>query len=210
MAADPDGFEKMSRTACRRKLGLSMEAKFVGYCGSMYRNRGISTLFDAMEEVRKIRPNTGLVLSGRKERHVRLPAWATWLGYLPDDQVPCLLNAVDVLCIINTPSSFGSYSYPAKLYEAMRCGVPLVASDTPPARWILGNREEHLVTPNDPAALAEKLLRVIDMGEADYGPQPSWEDSADRLEQFLSSPLNDAITVGPTGLSPDNCPRPPH
>jgi len=119
MAADPDGFEPMDRELCRRRLGLPFCIPLVAYCGSIYRNRGVQLLFDAFDDLRRKDADVRLILSGRKDRGVRLPAYAKWLGYLPDEDVPYLLNAMNVLVVINPLSSLGRYSYPAKLYEAL-------------------------------------------------------------------------------------------
>ncbi len=40
MASDP-GFYPMEKKTCREELGLPLGKKIVGYCGSLYRNRGV-------------------------------------------------------------------------------------------------------------------------------------------------------------------------
>lgn len=195
MAADPVGFAPLDRDACRRSLGLDTKKRYVGYCGSVHRNRGIETLFEAIEVVNEHRSDVCLLLSGRLQRGINLPDDAMWLGAVPDADVPKLLNSLDLLAVINRKSSFGNYSYPVKLCEAMACGIPLVASATGPVEWMLSNQSELLVAPGDAAALASKILVHLDDGRVDYGRRYSWEESVDAFISALES--GSAFTAGP-------------
>ena len=48
-----------------------------------------------------------------------------------------LLNSMDVFAVVSRISAFGRFSYPVKLYEAMACRIPVAATATEPATWIL-------------------------------------------------------------------------
>ena len=65
MAADPE-FVPLNRDGCRKRMGLPLEEHLIGYCGAVSRSRGIELLFEAYEELRRKRPGTRIVLSGRK------------------------------------------------------------------------------------------------------------------------------------------------
>jgi glycosyltransferase involved in cell wall biosynthesis len=187
MAVDPIGFRRLDRAECRRRLGLPEAGRLLGYLGSLHPNRGPELLFEA---VRRVRCNPGapaleLVLSGRRSPGLWVPSDARWLGYLPREQVPRLLNALDVLVVINRDSAFGRYSYPIKLYEAMACQVPAVATATPATRWILAGHPELLAPPADADALAERISAALARGRIDYGPQPTWEQGAAQFEAAL-------------------------
>ena len=185
MAADPCYLPEPDVRFCRRRLGLPLDAPLVGYCGSIYRSRGIQLLFDACDELRRKDGDVQLVISGRKERGVRLPSYAKWLGYLPDEDMPFLLNSMNVLAVINQLSAFGRFSYPAKLYEAMACGIPVVATATEPAKWILGNQPMFLANPLAPSDLSAKLSRMLDLGHVSYPGIGNWASSARQFEHAL-------------------------
>jgi len=187
MAADPSGFKPLDKVSCRRKLHLPLNKKLVGYCGSIYRNRGIKTLFQALKELRLKDPNIELVISGRNGKGIHLPKQVKWLGYLPDDQVPILLNSLDVLIVSNRRSAFGNFSYPVKLYEAMQCRIPVVATDTPPANWILSNSHEFLARPEDPTDLVRKIELQLSRNRYIYGDLNTWEKSGSIFEKALLS-----------------------
>lgn len=185
MAADPSGFAPLDRQICRAGLGLALDKKLIGYCGRISSSRGIQTLFDAYVELAKQRPDVELILSGRKDKNIKLPTDAHWVGYLPDEAVPRLVNSLDVLVVSNRPSKFGRFSHPVKLYEAMACNIPVVASATPSTRWILRDHPDLLVEPEDPSKLRETIERVLTKGRIDYGHQADWQSSCETLEQAL-------------------------
>jgi glycosyltransferase involved in cell wall biosynthesis len=188
MSADIQ-FKPMDRCYCRRKLGLPEGKKLIGYCGSLYRSRGIENLFNAFEILNKQDPQIMLVASGRKEKGLEIPSGVKYLGYLPDDILPFFVNSLDVMVVMNQLSSFGNYSYPVKLYEAMQCRIPVVASETPPARWILNNTPRFLSNPDRINDLVLKIQENLSLGRYDYDCLNTWEQSCDNFESALRSVL---------------------
>jgi len=185
MAADPVGFEPRERDDCRRELGLPATGHLVGYCGSMHRSRGVDVLFGAIPLVHAERPDVGFLHSGRTWKDTPLPESIRSFGYIETAQVPLLINSVDVLAVLNRASAFGEHSYPVKLYEAMSCNVPVVATRTRATEWILRDTPECLVPPDSPAALAASILDRLDRGAVRYVAVPTWTTSCDILERAL-------------------------
>lgn len=190
MAADPN-FVPMIRADCRKRLGLPTDAPLVGYIGSLHRNRGVKTLGLLAERLLSERPDARLVLSGRRAARLALPAALSGrvieLGYLADENVPILLNAMNVALAINKPSAFGDYSYPVKIYEAMRCGIPLVAAGVAGTAWILRDHPECLVSPGNVEEMTTKVANALGAGRIEYSGQTNWVASAARLESLLES-----------------------
>ncbi len=186
MAPDPSGFFLRDRFRARHSLGLPVDAPIVGYSGSISAKRGIETLFDAVAAARKSRPDLTLVLSGRLSETVKLPPNTIYLGYLPNAQVPIVINSFDVMVVVNKDSSFGHYSFPVKLYEAMACKVPVIASRTRSTEWILSDYPELLVAPGDATALSTAIVAAIEHGRIDYPRLPTWPNSARLLDQALA------------------------
>lgn len=188
MAADPI-FQPLDRKQCRAQLGLPANLPLIGYCGSLHRNRGVNRLFEAIIQLHETTPEVLLVVSGRRQRSVVLPSAlrdrTIELGYLNDELMPTLLNAMDVLLVINSPSSFGHYSYPAKLYEAMQCRVPVVATGVAGTSWILRNYPECLVASDDATKLAERIREALAWQRKDYSGLLDWQQSAMILDELL-------------------------
>jgi glycosyltransferase involved in cell wall biosynthesis len=185
MAADPPFAPGLDARDARRRLGLPQGTPLVGFTGALHPSRDVDVLFEAYRRLRRARPEVRLVLSGRRHRGIRLPADAVWLGYVEDDRVPMLLHALDVLAVVNRDSRFGNYSHPIKLYEAMRCGLPIVATETPTTRWILLGREDLLVPAGNAQALSEAIATRLDMQDTPPAGPSDWLQSALSLERAL-------------------------
>jgi phosphatidylinositol alpha-mannosyltransferase len=81
-----------------------------------------------------------------------------WLGQVSETTKLELLRRSSVLC---TPSRHGE-SFGVVLLEAMAAGLPVVASDLPGYRGVSNDGTAAiLVPPDDPAALARELIRVL-------------------------------------------------
>jgi hypothetical protein len=106
---------------------------------------------------------------------------------LPDEEMPMIINAMDVLLVINLQSAFGNYSYPVKLYEAMKCHKTVVASNSAGASWILRNHPECLVDSNNPMDLAKHIRDALPLKTKEYNSDQDWEFSAGILENLLKS-----------------------
>jgi glycosyltransferase involved in cell wall biosynthesis len=184
MAADP-GFYSMSQAECRAVLNLPVEASLVVYMGGWAANRGTDMLAVAFRILISREKDARLVLSGKPPAAILTQPWASSTGYLPDDMLPVLLNSADVACVITTNSSFGRYSYPAKLCEAMACGIPVAATGTESVRWMLNGHESLLSLPDDAQGFAENIQGSLRHGRFDYGPLPTWQDGGRRLHEWL-------------------------
>jgi glycosyltransferase involved in cell wall biosynthesis len=84
-------------------------------------------------------------------------------GYLDEGD---LVRVVAGAAALVVPSWYEGFGLPA--LEALACGTPVVASDLPAHREVLGDQAE-LTPPGDPAALAAALARVLD----DPGGEPA-------------------------------------
>jgi glycosyltransferase involved in cell wall biosynthesis len=181
MAADPQ-FQPMDKIKCRQKLGLHVDKKIIGYSGStVVSGRGVETLFNAFDRLKQESENMELVITGRKGRGVNIPRDAKWLGYLPDEKMPLLMNSLDVLVVMNKDSIFGNYSYPVKLYEAMKCRIPVVVSRTLSTEWIMQSYKDLLVDPENPTELADKIIFAQALEETKYENPKNWDEIATNL-----------------------------
>lgn len=171
-AVDLDRFRSMpARDAARSLLGIPRESHVVVYTGHLYRWKGVETLALAS----RLLPDGFLVyLVGGTESDLatfrRFVAEqglsrVKLTGQVPPDQVIPYLAAADVLALPNSGGDVRSsrYTSPMKLFEYMAARRPIVASRLPSLQEVLRDGENALlVTPDDPAALAEGVKRIID------------------------------------------------
>jgi len=184
MAADPN-FRPLARQECRRKLGLPLKKKLIGYCGAISSSRDIKILFKAFKKLHIQEPNLELILTGRMDVGINVPPGARYLGYLPNQQVPLLLNSLDILVVPNRASAFGNYSHPVKLYEAMRCRCHVAVAETLSTKWIMRDHQDLLFEPNNVNQLCS-VIKAITPGERkNYGEGLTWEQIGTNFEELL-------------------------
>ncbi len=201
-----DGFEPArfaalpSRESARAELQLPADAPLAVYTGGLLAWKGAEVLVEAARAL----PEAYFVLAGGLPDDVeRVRRAAGGLpnvridGFQAPERVALYLAAGDVGVVPNRarPAISARYTSPLKVFEAMAAGLPLVASDLPSLREILRHEEDALlVAPDDPAALAAGLRRLLaDAGlrsriaarlrqrSADHG----WDPRAVRILEWM-------------------------
>jgi glycogen synthase len=132
------------------------------YVGRLAYQKGLDTLVEAVAQMRSPAAQVLLVGDGPKRpeleaeiaRH-RLSARVRITGFKPHREIPAILRHAEVFCL---PSRFEECS--SVLLEAMRAGVPIVATDVGGASETLG-RAGRLVPPGQPHALAAAIDELL-------------------------------------------------
>ena len=119
----------------RRKLGVG-DSPFILAIGVIEPRKNLNRLMDAFEYLKQresVPDNLKLVLAGGKgwlfdgiyEHHAASPVRDDILlpGFVPDELLPAIYSAADVLAF---PSLYEGFGLP--ILEAMACGTPVVAS----------------------------------------------------------------------------------
>lgn len=186
MAADPL-FEPLPLIQSREALGLPTDRKLIGYLGTADRTRGFDLFINAIEQLELKRLDYGVVLSGRNHAELTLPEHRLHrMGYVEDANMPLLINSCDLLVCINKDSAFGNFSYPVKIYEALACERPVLASDTAPARWILCDTNSLLTPLGDAHKMASKMSYLLDNPVTLQESRSTWEASSLILQKLLA------------------------
>jgi glycosyltransferase involved in cell wall biosynthesis len=76
-------------------------------------------------------------------------------GFVPDDDLSCLYSGAEALLNLSLYEGFG-----LPLIEAMRCGVPVIASRTSCFPEIAGDAARY-VAPSDPNAIADAIEEIL-------------------------------------------------
>jgi glycosyltransferase involved in cell wall biosynthesis len=100
----------------------------------------------------------------------KLPGGVILTGQVSDEQLAAIYSAAHALVLSSTDEGFG---LPA--VEALACGTPVVACDTPALREVLGERAT-FVAPGDMRALVAAAQTA--QRPAPAPPPWSWEDAA--------------------------------
>ncbi|WP_019021002.1 glycosyltransferase [Thioalkalivibrio sp. ALE23] len=163
-AADGHRFRPLDRNQVRAQLGLPTDLRLFGTAGSLTSDRGIDILSRAAAILGSRLGNTGLLVAGPRDASwqppTNLPVYD--LGQIPLEQVPLVLNALDVGVICNIPGQFGSYCYPQKLHEMLACHLPVVAARTGPfASTPTPHGVVSTYPPDSPGEVANAIERAL-------------------------------------------------
>ena len=114
----------------------------------------------------------------------RLPSRFTQLSIAPE-KMPLLYQSADVFLHCSKEESFGSV-----FIEAMACGLPVVAHDTPRLRWIVGENE-FLLDTSAAVDIARALEVARNLGAAGRSQRVeragrfSWSQIAEQYRGFF-------------------------
>lgn len=162
-AVDAQRFHPMPRSAAlarRRSLGLYPDDRPLAVCvGRVCPQKGQDLLLEAWPHVVQRVPSARLVIVGDRDvpwaAALQAPDGVDFVGAV-DDPVAWFQTA-DVVVV---PSRWEGQ--PLVVLEAMACGVPVVASSIPPIVETLPRSAGAVVPAQDPAALADALVKRLD------------------------------------------------
>ena len=135
--------------------------------GTLLHRYGVDVLVEAFKEV-KI-DGARLDIYGRGDWLPRLKQMVSDLaleervtlhGETPQEQVAAALAKADLCVVPNRREPFTDLLMPTKLLEALLVGCPVVASATRVVQDAFSEGGVHLVPPDEPAALAEAIVKL--------------------------------------------------
>ena len=166
-----------------RDLGLAPHAPVIGYIGSFYAYEGVDDLIAAMPLLRRTHPGARLLLVGAGPMDAAWRAAAAALpepdaviftGRVPHTEVERYYSLVDVLAYPRKAQRLTDLVTPLKPLEAMAQRRLVAASSVGGHRELITDGDTGtLFAPDDPAACAAALARLIDARE-------QWEAIKDR------------------------------
>jgi glycogen synthase len=156
---DPD-----EARAFRREL-TGPRTRMVLFAGRLEYEKGVQTLLDALQRVRRDVGPTKLFVAGtgtysealrRRVRELGLQRHVRFTGYLEDHALRLHYAAADVAVAPSIYEPFGLVAV-----EAMACATPVVVGDTGGLREIVADGHGLSFTPQDEDALADRLIEVL-------------------------------------------------
>jgi glycosyltransferase involved in cell wall biosynthesis len=161
---DTDAWDpaRYDRAAARERLGVG-GGKVVMFLGTPRGHKGVD---DLVEAVGSLGPGVVLALVGVDPARSGAPRWSAAsyvrvIGEIPFDDVPRYLVAADVVAVPQRDTTDTVGQVPAKLFDAMALGRPIVSTSVSMIPEILEGCGL-VVEPGDVAALAGAIKRLLD------------------------------------------------
>jgi glycosyltransferase involved in cell wall biosynthesis len=144
-------------------LGVG-EPDVVATIAQMAPGSGLDLLMEAMELVRRRRPNARLIVVARSLDPVAeriLPEWVTIVPASRDSLAELLRPAR--VCVLPLPiNAYTNLAVAVRLLDFLGFGKPIVATDTVETRALLAAGDAGTVTDYTPAGLAEGIMPILE------------------------------------------------
>ena len=161
---DTDAWDpaRYDRAAARERLGVGAD-KVVMFLGTPRGHKGVDDLVEAVGSLGK---GVVLALVGVDPARSGAPRWSAAphvrvTGEIPFDDVPRYLVAADVVAVPQRDTTDTLGQVPAKLFDAMALGRPIVSTSVSMIPEILEGCGV-VVAPGNVAALAAAIKRLLD------------------------------------------------
>jgi glycosyltransferase involved in cell wall biosynthesis len=194
---DTNCFQSANKNQSRNKLDLPKNRKIVFSARRLVYKNGLDTLIESAYLLSKKCPKILFVVAGkgpsrslieRKIKELGIEKNIKLAGFVPDELLPVYYNAADFFLL---PSASGE-GLPLVLFEAMSCGLPVVATTVGGTPEIIEHMKNGiLVPPQNPQAIADELSRLLTKKEMtiEMGKQAkqfihsklSWKENARQL-----------------------------
>lgn len=191
----------------REKLSINLESKVILFYGALEKRKGLNVLVDAFNLLYAKSSTLNAILiivgTGPEEKNLKsqvqglkLQEKVIFFDWMPNDQLPAMLNVADVFVYPSVPSGGWEEQFGYAMAEASACGVPVVATASGSIdEAVINGHSGFLVTPKSPEQLAGAISKIISdpelankMGE--YGRRYAVENFshqviARKISQFL-------------------------
>ncbi|MFN3517170.1 MAG: glycosyltransferase [Novosphingobium sp.] len=156
-----DLFRPYDRKMCRDRLGLPRSAPVLATVGALIPRKGQSLAIEALGHL----PDAILVLAGKGEDESALKSQAKrlgvaervrFLGAVPHDELPVLLNAADVFVLPSASEGLAN-----AWVEALACGTPVVTTPIPGAQELITDPAWGRLAPRDGKAIAAAVSELL-------------------------------------------------
>jgi teichuronic acid biosynthesis glycosyltransferase TuaC len=192
-------FRVKDRAEARDKLHIDAHSEAVVYIGRMDLKKGLRELVQALASMHQQRPGLHAYLVGEGpdrpliEAAIRSSDASSYIHALPGctpDDVAVWMAAANVVTL---PSYMEGC--PNVVLEALACGRPVVATNVGGIPEIMSDACGRLVSPQDPAALADALVAVLDQRWDAEAISAQWSRSWDTVATELRNVFQAAISA---------------
>jgi glycosyltransferase involved in cell wall biosynthesis len=163
---DPDLYD---RDETRRRLGIDPSKRLLLFGGTPRAHKGVLELVRALDALGDDRYR--LLLFGTRELNTLrgeigdLDRWLLPLPYQPFSEVPRIVGAADLACVLQDPNHpITRYQMPAKITDALAMRVPCLVRPVAPLQSLIDTGVLQVLDQGED--LAERIARVFDDPDA--------------------------------------------
>lgn len=148
----------ITKEEARKIWNIPLSTFIVGSVGRLKEEKGHRLLIEAVSRLSNVSlaiAGDGPLMEELTNLARQLKIHCIFIGQLSPEKIPLFLRSLDIFCFPSVEEGFG-----VALVEAMASGLPIIASDIPSHREVIG--DVGILAPvKDANALAEKLKMLI-------------------------------------------------
>jgi glycosyltransferase involved in cell wall biosynthesis len=173
-------FSPGDRLAARNRWGYDPAEDLVLFVGRLEKIKNLPFLLRVFARLQSDNPRARLLLAGNGPDKDTLQEYSKslgltrveFLGAVPHDEMPWLMQAADVLALCST-----SEASPIVVKEAVAVGLPVVSVDVGDVRQVIKHQEQGTVTTNDEQHFMEALVARLGNHKISSSKSPATLDT---------------------------------
>jgi glycosyltransferase involved in cell wall biosynthesis len=196
---DLSRFKPLHRNTVRSKLSIKKDKKVIGFFGSITRNRGVGTLIEAISILKTSYPNIVLLIAGKDNFQLKLnKPFIDYRGMLPQEEIPVLINACDVVVIPYLSERHEEMTNACKISEYLACEVPVVATRVASHAEIFSDAAQGICEPGNVEDMASAIRNQLELPQiVNFPDNLTWENLGQKLSDALEKVLESNKALSP-------------
>lgn len=184
---DPQLFHSIPVESARHKLNIPSSEVVIGYFGSLEPELGLEDLIEASRLLGENIPKVRLLMAGQDNLKLDYASFnVDYRGFLPQDKIPVLINACDVVVIPYLPSKIKQWCNACKIAEYVACHKPVVATDIADHSSIFASAPQSICEPGNPKSMAAAIQAQLDSPQLVKNTgNLTWKNLAEKLSAEL-------------------------
>jgi len=152
---------------CRKKFNLPQSAPLLLFVGTPYPHKGLDLLVHALTQPQLISCHLVLCGDAKCRQYVdaadALGQRCHFIDFLPNNSIPELLAAVDIVPVLQRPGKFANAQLPAKMLDAMAMSKAVIVTAVSDLPSIIGGNPARgwAISPLDEEAFIAATLEII-------------------------------------------------
>lgn len=167
---DVDRFHSnLDPAIARERLGIAPDAFLLGYIGTIGMAHGLRTVLDAANSLKDC-PRVHFVFIGDGAERAGLESYAaerglsnvTFSDYVPHEQIPAYLSALDMSVVHLKPDPLFLTVIPSKIFESMAVGTPILMAVQGESAEIVSNTGSGFCIPSGDSDQMALTIRELE------------------------------------------------
>jgi glycosyltransferase involved in cell wall biosynthesis len=155
---DPELFHPIPIEEARQKLDIPASEIVIGYFGSLEPGFGIEDLIEASRLLGKHVSKVLLLMAGKDNLKLDYASYnIDYRGFLPQKEIPVLINSCDVVVIPYLPSKMKQWCNACKIAEYVACHKPVVATNIADHNTIFASTPQSICESGNPESMAAAI-----------------------------------------------------